>query len=143
MSPKYRQRGYQDGDRDQERPKQRDQVFPREKPEFRHVERNIRDEVLLCHRCGHRLEPGEEGHAKESTCRQCSADVWCCVNCVWFDPGATFECRKPIPVRVRPKDARNECELWGPRLVQDLSGRRSVEVDVNDPRKAFDALFKK
>src|SRR5262245_11721249 len=115
---KYRQHGYQDDDRrggekpsaPKRTPELRDPRLPRDPrtpsmPGFR--------EVFRCARCGNH-ETTEVG--SQSTCRKCGVDLHACIQCDSFDPGATFECRQTIKIRVSPKHARNECSLFSPRV---------------------------
>jgi hypothetical protein len=80
----------------------------------------------------------------------------CCKQCRFFDSGAQFECTKPVPERISPKDAKNSCTFY--------EFRTTVEKDTaptsysqpspggtappsaprpNDARQAFEDLFKK
>src|SRR5262245_6656706 len=109
---KYRQRGYQD-----EGPRERKPEAPRKPPEPRDP-RMPRDprvpnmpgfrEVFRCTRCG---EPQQLAVGPASTCTKCGTDLHTCSQCAYFDGGATFECTQKIPVRVSPKDTRNQCQL--------------------------------
>jgi hypothetical protein len=138
---KYRQRGYQD-----EGPRERQPQGPRKPIEPRDP-RMPRDprvpnmpgfrEVFRCTRCGS-LEPVAIG--PETTCGKCGVDLHACIHCAHFDTGATFECTQPIPTRVSPKDARNTCTLFSPRVKVERETGSSVPV--SGAKKAFDDLFK-
>lgn len=52
-----------------------------------------------------------------------------------------MQCRQPIEERVAKKAERNQCELFEPRYKQEFAA--SSERPRDDPRAAFDALFKK
>jgi len=78
--------------------------------------------------------------ALDSRCAKCGADLHSCSNCAAFDPGARFECRREIAQRISPKDRANRCELFDPRLRREFAQEKPREG--NDPRAAFDALFK-
>jgi hypothetical protein len=66
-----------------------------------------------------------------------------------------FQCLKPIPVRIAPKDKANDCSLFTPRVTVAREGTDNVPppvpIDVGPPaprnpedaRNAFDKLFKK
>ena len=71
--------------------------------------------------------------------RRCGADLHTCAQCVHFDTGAAFECQQPIPARVSPKDARNNCTLFEPRTTVE---RETKSAPPASARKAFDDLFK-
>jgi len=138
---KYRQRGYQD-DGPRERPAQ----GPRKPPEPRDP-RMPRDprvpnmpgfrDVFRCTRCGV-VEQVAVGLL--STCSKCNADLHACSQCAYFDGGATFECMQTIPARVSPKDVRNTCTFYSPRVKVERETGSSVPV--SGAKKAFDDLFK-
>ena len=101
-------------------------------------------QVARCSRCGTIVDSEIMSRSK---CPKCQVDLRSCVQCVNFDPGATFECAVRLPARVSPKDVANEC--------QHFSGRTSWERETtaapsqnNNPKepsgakKAFDDLFK-
>jgi hypothetical protein len=60
---------------------------------------------------------------------------------VSFDPGARFQCRKPITERIAKKDERNNCALFEPRKTVERE-TTATTVEVKDARSAFDKLFK-
>jgi len=142
---KYRQRGYQDDDRDrQPRP-----AAPRPAPEpgapagARRISqdgpRNINmpgfREVVRCTQCGNPLT-GEV--SLETRCPRCGTDLHACAQCASFDPGSALECMQTIPARVSPKNTRNTCALFAPRTTVE---RETTTPKVDGARKAFDDLF--
>ena len=139
---KYRQRGYQDDDRDRGKPttpagQPPKPSGPRERPEGPRTP-NLMGyrEVFRCTRCGN-IESVDVGSL--SKCGKCGVDLHACIHCESFDPGARCECRQPLPARVSPKDVRNDCALF--------AARRTVEKETGSTaptsaRKAFDDLFK-
>lgn len=151
---KYRQRGYQDTGRSEERgsrPPQR----PRERPEGprgRGLGRPT-ESVFRCAACGEkRLLTGAADEVPvDAACARCGADLHACANCPQFDTGVRWECRRhaEIPARVPKKRARNECPLFEPKTVQEFGSEggkpgpdSSGKPGPADPRAAFDALFK-
>ena len=141
---KYRQRGYQDsgGDRRQHAPQARRPPEPRDPriprdpkipnmPGFRNVFR--------CNRCGH-IESTEVG--SQSVCGKCGVPLHACVQCASFDAGQRFECREPVPARVNPKDVKNECQFYSPRVSVERETGSTPAASVNSAKKAFDDLFK-
>ncbi len=139
---KYRQRGYMEDDRDRERgsrgpapPRERE---PRGRPpaEPRKLNMPGYQEVVRCARCGH-LVGAAIGF--DSRCSRCGTDLHTCAQCVHFDAGARFECRQPIAARVAPKDVKNACTLFDPRVTVE---RVTTTPAVSDARKAFEDLFK-
>jgi hypothetical protein len=77
-------------------------------------------------------------------CRKCGADLHTCSNCIHFDTSARWECRKceEIPARILKKSTRNECALFAQKTVQEFGREGGGKPSSNDPRAAFDALFK-
>ncbi len=146
---KYRQHGYQDSSRPAPRTDDRPARRPVE-PRDPRIARDPRApnmpgfrEVVRCARCG-ALESVAIG--PDSTCRSCGTELHCCAQCESFDPGAVFECRQKIPVRVSPKDVRNTCTLFSARVqVERETGSTPATSSRREPsgaRKAFDDLFK-
>jgi hypothetical protein len=129
---KYRQRGYQDDDRPTRSQAARDST-PRE---FRAPSMPGFTSVVRCTRCGHRVAATV---GPTSTCEGCGADLHSCAQCTWFDSSKRFECGKPVPARVTPKDARNACDLFQARVRVE---RETGSPSVSNARDAFDDLFK-
>jgi len=133
---KYRQRGYMEGDRERER-----QPKPQAKPQEREGPRSPKmmafQQKVRCAACGATLQ---SGIAIDARCLKCGADLHSCRQCAFFDPGAHFECRKPITARIANKQARNTCELFEPRTIVERETSSSGPVDA---RQAFANLFKK
>jgi hypothetical protein len=135
---KYRQRGYQDQDRD-ERPRRGQKKPPREKregpwgrglgaPTFT---------AFRCNNCGTKIE--DYRHLPfDASCPKCDADLHTCTHCANFDPSAAFECREEIPVRIMKKSKRNECELFKPKVAKEF---KDEQGSVRDAKAAFDNLF--
>jgi|SRR5688572_17297658 hypothetical protein len=140
---KYRQRGYQDDPREPRRdapqaPKK--EYAPRGQPPDRPKTFNMPGfrEAVRCSRCGNELTVAL-AWSPEGTCARCGADLHTCAQCSFFDTSAAFECQKPIPARVSPKDARNTCASFEPRTTVE---RETKSAAPNSARKAFDDLFK-
>ena len=151
---KYRQRGYQDSDRSRSSQGPRGPEPPRPKPEGPRG-RGLgapTENVFRCAACGaKRMVSAEAGHpdflALDATCAHCGADLHSCTNCVHFDTGSRWECRRnaELPARVAKKSARNDCALFLPKLAQEFGADRDRPQGPSgpsDPRAAFDALFK-
>src|SRR5688572_33496933 len=122
MCAKYRQRGYQDDDREKRPPRQDGQrpgqARPEREPGAPAGARRISSEgarnpnmpgfrqVARCARCGTFVD-GEI--LSLSKCPKCSTHLRSCSQCVSFDPSARWECTQAITARVSPKDAANDC----------------------------------
>jgi hypothetical protein len=149
---KYRQRGYQDSGQGRSPQGPRAPQAPRPKPEGPRG-RGLgapTENVFRCAACGaKRLVSAEPGHpdflAADATCSHCGADLHSCANCVHFDTGSRWECRRAeeLPARIAKKRSRNDCALFSPRLAQEFGADRDrPAASPSDPRAAFDALFK-
>lgn len=140
---KYRQRGYQDEPREprrENRPAEKKDYVPRGQPPIAPKTFNMPGfrEVVRCARCGGELTVAIAWSA-DGRCDRCGAELHACAQCVSFDGGAAFECQKPVPVRISPKDTRNQCALYEPRTTVE---RETRSVAPTSARKAFDDLFK-
>ena len=141
---RYRQRGYQDDPRDREpRPpptKARHDGAPRSVINREHRTPSMLGfhDVMRCARCGQTL--GQPIGA-ETTCSSCGTALHTCAQCASFDPGARFECLQPIIARVSPKDERNDCTDFEPRVTVERQTRPEV-TGPRSPKQAFDDLFK-
>jgi hypothetical protein len=142
---KYRQRGYQDNDR--ERPPT---PSPRPAPEpgapagARRISqdgpRTINmpgyREVVRCSQCGTVVTADVTLDAR---CLRCGTDLHSCSQCSSFDPGSRFECMDTnVTARISPKNTRNTCPLYGARTTVE---RETTTPKVDTARKAFDDLF--
>jgi hypothetical protein len=140
---KYRQRGYQDDPREprrDQRPAEKKEYAPRGQPPIAPKTFNTPGfrEVVRCSRCGNELTAAVVW-SPEGRCNRCGADLHACAQCANFDTGAAFECQKPVPVRISPKDARNACESFEPRTTVE---RETKSAGPTTARQAFDDLFK-
>jgi len=142
---KYRQRGYQDDDRDR-----KPSAPPRQAPEpgapagarrlSQDGPKNINmpgyRELVRCSQCGAPLAPEV---AADTRCPRCGTDLHACAQCGSFDPGSRFECmQSTLTARVSPKNARNSCTLYTPRTTVE---RETTTPRPNDARQKFDDLF--
>lgn len=96
-----------------------------------------------CSRCGE-LQRGASNVELDATCGKCETDLHSCINCKNFDTAARWECRvEALAARVTPKDVRNICTQFAPRIVRDLNADKPRQATPDAARSAFDALFKK
>ncbi len=159
---KYKQRGYQDDDRDRRPPRQDDggghspsgAQRPERPPGAPAGARRISSEgarnpnmpgfrqVARCSRCGSLVDTQIFSRSK---CLKCQQDLRSCAQCVNFDPGARFECVQTIAARISPKDAANECTLYSARTSWERETSSAQSHKPSEPsgaKKAFDDLFK-
>ena len=135
---KYRQRGYQEDDRERERrPKSPERQPARDREGPRSPRMMAFSEKVKCAACSAIVQANI---GLESTCPNCNADLHTCRQCTYFDPGSRFECRKPLTARILNKGGRNKCELFAARSVVE---RETGSGAPTDARQAFANLFKK
>jgi hypothetical protein len=138
---KYRQRGYQDHDREPQSPRPQAPRQSTRNPAAHEAPRSPKmmafGEIVKCSSCGAKVT-GMVG--VESSCTKCRGDLHTCRQCESFDPGARFECIKPVATRIVNKNARNKCELFSARTVVE---RETSSGAPTDARQAFANLFKK
>ena len=137
---KYRHRGYMDSDREPQRstpPQSRPQSSPRDREGPRSPKMMAFGETVKCSSCGAKAPASI---VFESSCEKCRGDLHTCRQCNFFDPGARFECSKPVTVKIVNKNARNKCELFAARTVVE---RETSSGAPKDARQAFAKLFKK
>ena len=153
---KYRQRGYQDSKREPRRenagpklpaaPPGNGRIETRaDKAERKALDGRAPNvpgfhEVMRCARCGNVFS---DAIVADSRCKRCGADLRTCAQCESFDAGRRFECTQTIAVRVSPKDTRNTCELFSPRVTVERETHSQAQPQgPSSARKAFDDLFK-
>jgi hypothetical protein len=71
-------------------------------------------------------------------CESCLADLHCCLNCRFHDPGAHNECRENISAWVRLKDASNFCAHFTFRVTAEDTGAAEAAAKAR-----LEALFSK
>ena len=138
---KYRHRGYMDNDREPQRPqgqKPKGQSKPVDREGPRSPKMMAFGEAVKCSSCGAKAPAVI---SLESSCEKCRGDLHTCRQCTYFDPGARFQCSKPITARIVNKNARNTCELFVTRTV--VERQTSSGGAPTDARQAFANLFKK
>ncbi len=112
-------------------------------------------EVFKCSRCGQKQIL--TGELESDLACKCGADLHTCTNCKFFDTSTQWECKATIPARVAPKDKANQCGLFDPKIIRDLTADKGPGTNGNggngghggnirsadDARRAFENLFKK
>jgi hypothetical protein len=158
---KYRQRGYQDDNRDRRpqgpRPDSGAAKEREREPGAPAGARRISSEgarnprmmgsrqVARCSRCGTIVDAEIMSRSK---CPKCQVELRSCVQCVNFDPGARFECAVKLTARVSPKDIANDCQHFSGRTTWERETTTAVSSQPSNPKapggvkKAFDDLFK-
>jgi hypothetical protein len=153
LERKYSQRGYMSTDKPQKKEKRPPEGHPRQEQIGPRTPRMVGTITLArCSNCGTVLKPGFDPKGK---CPKCGFDLHCCKQCAYFDSAARFECMKPIPERISPKDQKNNCTFYEFRTTVEKDTAPSAPSNTpssadgrsssrpRDARKAFDDLFKK
>ena len=159
---KYKQRGYQESDRDrdrsngharEDRPRQQGPRTPIDVtgPRLPRMVQNV-----VASRCYNCATPLPSGADFKGNCPKCNVALHCCKQCAHFEPSTRFQCLKPIPARIAGKDQANECEWFSARVTvardaspaaaNSVSPQVAAQVPLRKPgdaRAAFDNLFKK
>jgi hypothetical protein len=136
MERKYRQRGYMDSGRDQDKSDKR--IGPK-KEQFGPKTPTMpgKREVVRCASCALILPTGID---LQGRCPKCGFELHSCKQCAFFDTASRFECTQPITARIQRKDARNQCTFYSPRTTVERETSSSRPLDA---RQAFENLFRK
>jgi len=154
---KYSHRGYRDAEKSEKKERSHDRKPPQGGPradQFGPRTPRMVGTVTRgrCSNCGAVLTNGFDA---SGTCPKCNFELHCCKQCRFFDSGAQFECTQPVPERISPKDARNNCKFYEFRMTVEkdtaptsyaqkapMNGH-SAPPRHSDARQAFEDLFKK
>ncbi len=158
MDRKYSHRGYRDAEKQEKKEKSHDRKPPQSGPrgdQFGPRTPRMVGTVTRarCSNCGAVLAPGFDPNGQ---CPKCQFELHSCKQCRFFDSGAQFECAQPIPERVSPKDAKNNCKFYEFRTTVEkdtaptsyaqpaqAAASSPAPPRHNDARQAFEDLFKK
>lgn len=89
-----------------------------------------------CQACKHALDIGPR-IGRRDVCPHCRADLYCCLNCSFYDPSASKQCREPVADLVKEKGKANFCDYF--RFADRAPGN---EREAERSRKQLDDLFK-
>ena len=158
---KYRQPGYMDSDRSdrgprEERPRPQGPRPPIDVTGPRLPRMVQAVAATRCWNCATALPTDIDFSAN---CPKCNSPLHCCKQCTHFEPSTRFQCMKPVPVRIVPKDKANTCNLFAARVTVAREGTSNgasmpsatpasqsgppAPRNADDARNAFDKLFKK
>lgn len=91
-----------------------------------------------CQACGAKLTL-EGTIGRRDGCDSCGAELNACVQCRFYDPVASNQCREPQAERVQDKERGNFCEFF--QLAGGKGGGQRSAAD--DAKARLEALFKK
>jgi transcription initiation factor IIE alpha subunit len=75
---------------------------------------------------------------RQDTCPHCGADLHCCKNCKYHDPGAHNQCTETIAEYVQDRERANFCTLF-----EFIVGPRPTDEQASLAKAKLEALFKK
>lgn len=93
----------------------------------------------VCSFCGRELDLGDRV-GREDICPHCHRDLKCCLNCAFYDPGASNHCREPQSEEVRDRDRSNFCDFF---VFADREARTEGDDKVRKAKEEWERLFKK
>ncbi len=93
------------------------------------------DRTVVCHACS-TSHLYDTTLSRRATCDHCAAELHCCLNCRFYEPGAYNDCREPSAERVVDKEASNFCDLFEPAA----GGSNRPEADA---KTDLERLFRK
>jgi hypothetical protein len=95
----------------------------------------------MCWKCGIPLTVNPPVSRSE-VCAKCGADVRCCKNCMFYSPGAHYDCRETVEELVADKERANFCESWrSVDRAQFAVANCGVSDKVAKAKSDFDSLF--
>ena len=74
---------------------------------------------------------------RREECPSCLADLHCCLNCRFHDPGLYNECREPSTPFVRERDKANFCSHFTFKLSTE-----AADSDTVSAKARLEDLFK-
>jgi hypothetical protein len=100
--------------------------------------------MKVCHHCGKEVTL-LSGVQRTDSCPSCFSDLKCCLNCRFFDPAVSHECREPQADWVVEKAHANFCEFFEFRETSTIGrpGPGGPTGTADGARAAFDSLFRK
>ena len=96
--------------------------------------------MKACYQCKKAFDVADK-IGRTETCPFCYADLHCCLNCRFYDPGAYNECCENQAERVLDKDSSNFCDYFSFRDTPE--NERAVAETDSKRDNPLDALFKK
>jgi hypothetical protein len=93
----------------------------------------------MCWKCGKQIDSTETIY-RDSVCPECGADLHCCRNCRFYEPGAHFDCHETVEELVTDKEESNFCANFSPKTDFSPAGGKNGD-DAKKARDAFNSLF--
>lgn len=96
--------------------------------------------VFMCWKCGEIILI-EGAVARSAVCENCGADVRCCKNCTFYEPGSHYDCHETIDELVKDKESANFCGFF--KLNSNVASNNygSAYKKAQDAKNTFNSLF--
>lgn len=82
--------------------------------------------------------PADLRVGRQAGCPWCGADLHCCLNCAFYEPGAYNDCRENQAERILDKNRSNFCDYF--RFRESVTDADQPSVKAKD---RLAALFKR
>lgn len=92
-----------------------------------------------CYFCGSELDVSHPV-GRDEICPQCHRDVRCCLNCGFYDPQASNQCREPQSEAVGDRGRSNFCEFF---RCGDRERHEQGTQAAEKARAEWERLFRK
>ena len=96
--------------------------------------------MRLCYSCKDVLDEKMEVF-RSSVCPQCGKDLRVCKNCVFYSPGAHWDCRETVGEPVWDKERGNFCDFFRYKTDSSKGEDEADGSEKNEPLDAFNKLF--
>ena len=92
--------------------------------------------IAYCHKCAGELDLFTKV-GRQDSCDHCLADLHCCKNCDFYEPGANNDCREDMTAYIPDREKSNFCSsfVMSPKKPNQVADKASV-------KSKLDALFK-
>jgi len=92
-----------------------------------------------CHACNTEVQHGLK-LARKDECLSCGADLYCCLNCIFFDQSTSKKCKEPVAELVKDKAKANFCSYFS---FSESHPGTMADSGAEKARKALEGLFRK
>ncbi len=96
--------------------------------------------MKICFKCGSEWK-GVGKPGRRDTCLSCGADLHACLNCEFYDPNRSRQCRNDNVELVTGKNLSNFCDEFS--FVDRSPSFKPGPDSSSKSKKSWDNLFKK
>lgn len=94
----------------------------------------------MCWKC--KKDISQYSISMRDTCSFCGEDLHSCRNCVFYQPGAHYDCHENVDELVKDKEKANFCDYF--KVKREFEGDKSSADSakkIQDAKDAFNSLF--